>query len=254
MLALDQITEIMNPVFDTTSLKSYDSGSKEANDDNITIEGLVVQYSNVDCITTKTNEIKLVMSTRHKAASNNVKNILDLLRKCGNDDLDIPCYVICVPTEVPFEQILKVMSSKMVSYETNFPSLSSCNDENHATVIISKVLRDLSNPTKHRQALEQVRGHESILSVKPVDDKMIVSIDKTTAPEFCVSAQSVIHSSIVKMKAKKYYGLVKGIESDFELALFKEVTGITDASRLGNSNSVKLCFRNARSLNHALKD
>ena len=58
------------------------------------------------------------------------------------------------------EQMLKTMSSKMVSYETNFPSLSSRNDENHATVIISKVSPDLSNPTKRRQALEQVCGHE----------------------------------------------------------------------------------------------
>ena len=41
----------------------------------------------------------------------------------------------------------------MVSYETNFPSLSSRNDENHSTVIISKVSPDLSNPTKRRQAL-----------------------------------------------------------------------------------------------------
>ena len=89
-----------------------------------------------------------------------------------------------------------------MSYETNFPSLSSHNNENHAAVIISKVLPDLSNPTKRRQALEQVCGHESILSVKPVGDKMTVSIDKTATPEFCVSVQSVLPSSIVKMKAK----------------------------------------------------
>ena len=63
------------------------------------------------------------------------------------------------------------------------------------------------------------------MSVKPVGDKMIASIDKTTAPEFCVSAQSVLPSSIVKMKSKKYYGLLKGIDSDFELAMFKKGLG-----------------------------
>ena len=83
---------------------------------------------------------------------------------------------------------------------------------------------------------------------------MIVSIDKTAAPQFCVSAKSVLPSSIVKMKSKKYYGLVKGIEMDFELAMFKKVPGITDTTRLGNSNSVKLCFTDARSLGHALKE
>ncbi|KAK2718671.1 hypothetical protein QYM36_005865 [Artemia franciscana] len=150
--------------------------------------------------------------------------------------------------------MLKAMSSKMVSYETNFTSFSSRNDENHATVIIFNVSWDLSNPTKRRQVLEQVCGHELIMSVRPVGDKMIVSIDKTAAPEFCVSAQSVLSYSIGKMKAKKYYHLVKGIESDFELGLFKEVPGITDATRLGNSDSVKLCFTDARSLDHALKD
>ena len=34
----------------------------------------------------------------------------------------------------------------------------------------------------------------------------------------------------------------------------KEVPGITDATRVGNSNSIKLCFTDTRSLNHALKD
>ena len=52
--------------------------------------------------------------------------------------------------------------------------------------------------------------------VKPVGDKMIVSIDKTAALGFCVPA--------------------------------------ADATRFGNSNSVKLCFTDARSLDHALKD
>ncbi|KAK2714745.1 hypothetical protein QYM36_009085, partial [Artemia franciscana] len=150
--------------------------------------------------------------------------------------------------------MLKAMSSKMVSYKTNFPSLSSHSNENHATGIIFKVPSDLSNPTKRRQVLEQVCGHESILSVKPVGDKIIASIAKTTAPESCVSAQSVLPSPIVKMKAKKYYGLVKGNESDYKFALFKEVPGITDATHLDNSNSSKLRFTDARSLDHALKD
>jgi len=52
---------------------------------------------------------------------------------------------------------------------------------------------------------------------------------------------------------QKYFGLIKGIESDFELALFKEIPGITDATHLGNSNSLKFCFTDARSLDHALK-
>ena len=47
---------------------------------------------------------------------------------------------------------------------------------------------------------------------------------KPLSPEFCVSAESVLPFSIVKMKTKKYCGLIKGIESDFELALFKEVS------------------------------
>ena len=104
-------------------------------------------------LNTVNNDIQPTKRIGAKAASNNIKNILDLLRKGDNDDLDIPCYAIRVPTEVPCvpavtyyrlavkvnssEQMLKAMSSKMASYETNFPSLSSHNDENYATVIIS---------------------------------------------------------------------------------------------------------------------
>ncbi|KAK2709770.1 hypothetical protein QYM36_013442 [Artemia franciscana] len=113
----------------------------------------------------------------------------------------------------------------MVSYDTNFPSLWYRNHENHGTVVISEVLPNLINPTKRRQALEQVYGHESVLSVKPVVDKMIVSIDKTSVPEFCVSAQSVLPSSIAKMKAKKYYGLVKGMESDLNSLCLRRSQG-----------------------------
>jgi len=50
------------------SFKSCDSGSSEANDDNTIVLRLVVLDSNVDCFTTKMNEIKLVMSTRHKVS------------------------------------------------------------------------------------------------------------------------------------------------------------------------------------------
>ncbi|KAK2703305.1 hypothetical protein QYM36_018220 [Artemia franciscana] len=54
---------------------------------------------------TVNNDVQPTKYIGAKATSNNVKNILDLLRivssKCDSDDLDIPCYVIRVPTEVP---------------------------------------------------------------------------------------------------------------------------------------------------------
>ena len=56
------------PMFDTISFKSSDSGSSKANDDNIIIKGLIVLYSNVNCVATKTNKIKLVMSKRHEVS------------------------------------------------------------------------------------------------------------------------------------------------------------------------------------------
>ena len=55
-------------ILDTISFKLCDYGSSKANDDNTVIEGLMVLYSNVDCITTKMNEIKSVMSKRHEVS------------------------------------------------------------------------------------------------------------------------------------------------------------------------------------------
>ena len=59
-------TRNYEPILDTISFKSCDSGSSKDNDDNTIIKGLMVLYNNVDCITTKINEIKLVMSIRHE--------------------------------------------------------------------------------------------------------------------------------------------------------------------------------------------
>ena len=56
--------------------------------------------------------------------------------------------------------MLKAVSSKMESYEANFPSLSSRNNENYA-----KDPPDQSNPTKRSQALERCPG---VLYLGPV--------------------------------------------------------------------------------------
>ncbi|KAK2704910.1 hypothetical protein QYM36_017079, partial [Artemia franciscana] len=61
-------TRNYEPILDTISFKSCDSGSSKASDNNTIIEGLMVLYSNVDCITTKMNKIKLMISTRHEVS------------------------------------------------------------------------------------------------------------------------------------------------------------------------------------------
>ncbi|KAK2711291.1 hypothetical protein QYM36_012467 [Artemia franciscana] len=64
-------------------------------------DGSVISSAKMEFWNTVNNDIQPPKRIGTKAASNNVKNILGLLRKCDNDDLDIPCYIIRVPTEVP---------------------------------------------------------------------------------------------------------------------------------------------------------
>jgi len=49
MFVLDKITEIINP-YQIPFFSSCDSGLSEVNEDSTIIEGLMVLYRNVDCI------------------------------------------------------------------------------------------------------------------------------------------------------------------------------------------------------------
>ena len=65
---------------------------------------------------------------------NNVKNILDLLRKCDNDDLDIPCYAIRVPTGLPCVRV--------VAYSRLAVKVNSCEQMLKAISCENSVLRN----------------------------------------------------------------------------------------------------------------
>ncbi|KAK2718672.1 hypothetical protein QYM36_005866 [Artemia franciscana] len=54
-------------------------------------DGSVISSAKVEFWNKVNNDIQPPKRIGAKAASNNVKNILDLLRKCDNDDLNIPC-------------------------------------------------------------------------------------------------------------------------------------------------------------------
>ena len=68
MLVLDRMPETMNSYQIPFLLKHVILDQAKLYNDNTVIEGLMVLYSNVDCITTKMNEIKSVMSTRHEVS------------------------------------------------------------------------------------------------------------------------------------------------------------------------------------------
>jgi hypothetical protein len=101
--------------------------------------------------------------------------------------------------------------------------------------------------------IDQINGHESITSIRPVRDKLIINIDKSVAKDIRVSVTGVITGSSAKVQTKKFYGLLKGIPSDLELSHLISCPGVLDASRLGKSTVVKLEFSDAMSRAEALR-
>ena len=66
--------------------------------------------------------------------------------------------------------------------------------------------------------IDHINGHESITGICLVRDKLIINIDESVAEDFHLSVTEAINDSSVKVQAKKFYGLLKGVQSDFELS------------------------------------
>ena len=199
-----------------------------------------------------------------KASANNVKDILDFIKKLDSEEVSTPIYVIKSPTEVPVlpavaysrlstkvnrvEQLLKVVATKLDAYELNYPQLPKpAIPDSHATIVVSNLPSTLSDPIKQKDLIDQIDGHESITSIRPVRDKLFINIDKSVAEDFRLSVTSAFTGSSAKVLTKKFYGLLKGIPHDFELSHLISRPGVSGASRLGKSLAVKLEFSDATS-------
>jgi len=60
-----------------------------------------------------------------------------------------------------------------------------------------------------------------------------------------LSVTGAITDYSAKVQTKKFYGLLKGVPSDFELSHLISCLGVFDASRLGQTTVVKLEFSDA---------
>ena len=86
-------------------------------------------------------------------------------------------------------KLLKVVATKLDAYELNHPQQPKpTNPDSHATVVVSDYpLPTLSDPIKRKVVIDQIKGHESITSIRPVRDKLIINIDKSVAEDFRLS-------------------------------------------------------------------
>ena len=73
------------------------------------------------------------------------------------------------------------MSRKLDEYQMYFPQLpkSTSATNTHAAVIVSEVPSELSNLLKCTTDLNPSSGHESVCSVRPVNDGWHIKTDKT---------------------------------------------------------------------------
>ena len=99
------------------------------------------------------------------------------------------------------------MSSKLDNYELSFPQLPKPASVlySHATVIVSKVLDALSDPLKRKAAINQITGHELVRSVKPINDKWYINMDKSATEDFCLSIHNIISGTTTKVVSKRFF-------------------------------------------------
>ena len=207
------------------------------------------------------------------ASARHVKDMIDLLRKCENEELTVPTYVIISPTEVPvipavayhklaskicaLDSTLNFIKEKVTAYDLNFPSLpipyASPHIESTATVIISKVPTKLDDPSKRAHAINKIPGHEAIHSIKPSGDKLLVQISQSAAKIFSDAVPTVLNSCDVMIQEKKFHGIVKGVPANYEAIIFKKCEGVIDAERLGKSLAVKITFADAVAQSNSLR-
>lgn len=199
----------------------------------------------------------------NNALSNHFSDIISLLRSLDSSDTFAPTFVIKRPTEVPclpanaytsllskfneLQQVVVEMSGKLDNYQLNFPQLPKPSPviNTYTTVIVSKVPSDLSDPIKRKSVLDQIAGHELVCSVKPVKDRWYVNIDKSATEDFCTSVQNFITGATVKVRSKRFFGILRGFPVDVDLSVIKRLQGIISANRLGQTMSVKLEFEDS---------
>lgn len=207
------------------------------------------------------------------ASQRNLKDILDLLRQCDSDNSLLPIFVIVSPTEVPvipavaysrlvskissLDRALKQINEKVTSYDLNFPSLPSASfkpnvNTSITTVVISGISPELNNPVKRRDAIDQIKGHQAIHSIKPSGNKLLVQIDPVAAKDFCDAVPNVLKCD-AKLQERKLVGIVKGIPLAYDVSLFVGREGVVDAKRIGQSLTVKIFFYDAVGLTNALR-
>ena len=156
-------------------------------------------------------------------------------------------------------QTLMQIKDKMTAYDLHFPGLPGNGDAsiqvvtNQAAIAITKTPRDLDNPSKRKAVIDKIAGHECVENICASGDRIIVNIDSVAASGFCDSARSVLRGSDVKFLERKFYGIAKGIGDSFDLSLFKNYSGVAEATRIGNSRCVKIAFSDQGSLMSALR-
>lgn len=214
--------------------------------------------------------------TGTKAPSSHLGDILEMLRKGDSDCFTIPTFVIRSPSEVPvipasaysallskvneLNLHLKTISNQFESYSANFPPLPQPGDaasslsSSHATVIVSNLPQTVCNPKSRKEFLDQLSGHESVSSVRPRGDKLYVNIEKSVISDFCNSISAAASGATTKTVLKRHLGIARGIPEDFDIAGLNSYPGVTEATRFGSSQTIKLEFSDTFAKGNAIKN
>ena len=86
-------------------------------------------------------------------------------------------------------------------FSNHFPPLpqpeASKPADNHSTIVVSKLPPSIRDPTSRKDFIDQLSGHDSVASIRPVGDKLFVNIEKIgkigSVPRCCFKCRSPDH-------------------------------------------------------------
>jgi len=157
------------------------------------------------------------------------------------------------------EQILNVISTRLVGYIKYFPELSSATAVNSlisddVTVIINKLPPEVKNPARRKKLLDGLTGHESMTSVRAIREKLVIKLDKTVSKDFYNVLPNILENATAGVTACNYLGIAFYFSTYFDVLLFKECPRVEETVRIRNSRAVKQSFAYAQSLELRIRD
>ena len=225
-------------------------------------------------------------ATKSRTKDSATSEILDLLAECDRNNIRLPTFVITHPSQVPqvpesnfsilLGEIRDLKSSMSVvkQYTTGVkltasPDIGATAAANNEQPICTVIVEDAPcmDPLTRLQTFGQLQSEDGIQGVRQLrNNKLQVKFsDVVKTKAFCSEAPSVLSAKLpsgsqnsikCKLREEKSFGIIRGLSVDVDAnELVKHNPGLVEeALRFGQSETVRLTFKNKLTMNFAMSN